>query len=208
MSIYELYSYRRCPYAIRARIAMHYAQISYRLHEISLKVKPLHMLEISPKGTVPVLWSKENKDFIIDESLEIMKWALTQSDLDKWLDKDNSIRDYNLVLKNDTEFKKSLDRFKYPTRHPNEDVSHAKENVEKFFFLLEECLKDKENLCSDKISFEDIAIFPFIRQASNVDISWFLSLQTPNLRKWLERHTNSSLFETIFDKNYQGFDCS
>ena len=105
-----LYSFRRCPYAIRARMAIAYASIKLEMREVSLAKKPASMLAISPKGTVPVL---ELSDRVIDESLDVMGWALQQSDPDNWLAPETQIEQQSLIAENDSEFKGWLDRYKY-----------------------------------------------------------------------------------------------
>jgi len=158
-SIPILYSFRRCPYAIRARLAIKISGIKVELREILLKDKPKEMLEISPKGTVPVLLLPD--DLVIDESREIMMWALTQNDPENWLesiDKSNS-----LIDQNDNEFKPHLDHYKYADRFPEYSKENYREQTNAFLKQLDQRLNESRYLISDKISLADMAIFPFIR---------------------------------------------
>ena len=193
-----LYTFRRCPYAIRARMALFAAKINVEIREVVLKDKPLHMLEISPKGTVPVLLIQEN---VIDESLEIMKWALAQTSLN-WLDfnKETQQKIHQTIHSNDTTFKFHLDRYKYPQRYQIEN--HQPHFVEccKFLQQLQERLSQNLFLFANHISLADIAIFPFVRQFSKVDITAFENLNMPQLHKWLSFHESSDLFQSIMDK--------
>src|SRR5690606_27614836 len=120
MSLPILYSYRRCPYAMRARMALHYAGIKFEIREIALRDKPQHMLAVSPKGTVPVLVLADGK--VIDESLDVMAWALAQSDPDIWLTSDP--RCAELITENDGNFKQALDQYKYASRFPEQSAEH------------------------------------------------------------------------------------
>jgi glutathione S-transferase len=189
-----LYSFRRCPYAMRARMALFQSGTKLELREIVLRDKPEHMLEISPKGTVPVLQVSETK--VIDESFDIMLWALNQNDPDDWL----AGHDAALIAQNDEEFKAALDRYKYPNRYPDEDCSSARDDGEEFLKLLEARLQNAPYLCGDKKSLADIAIFPFIRQFANVDRDWFYALPYPALQAWLKSHLESDLFIAIMEK--------
>lgn len=192
--MHKLYSFRRCPYAMRARMALFYAQIEFQIIEIELKNKPAEMLAYSPKGTVPVLITDQEQ--VIDESLEIMQWALKQNDPDDWL-----WADLSLIQDNDTWFKKALDRYKYPSRYPDEDCSHARDTVLKFFEQLDKILKTSKYLACDTKTMIDIAIFPFIRQAANTDRQWFDALPLAALQNWLSGLLEMPLFLKIMQKN-------
>ncbi|MEM6602588.1 MAG: glutathione S-transferase [Pseudomonadota bacterium] len=192
-----LYSFRRCPYAMRARMALFYADIPFELHEVDLKNKPAHMLDISPKGTVPVLQLETGQ--ILDESLDIMRWAMAQNDPDGWYRDIPQAEAW--IAKNDGAFKKALDRYKYPTRYPNEDCGHARSDCEAFIFALDMLLKDKKHLLGDKISWADIAIFPFVRQCANTDRNWFESLPYKYAQAWLSCYLNLPLFARIMEKS-------
>lgn len=189
-----LYSFRRCPYAMRARLALYYAGIKLELREIVLRDKPAHMVKISPKATVPVLQLPNGK--VIDESLDIMHYALTQNDPDDWL----ANKDSDLIEKNDGAFKNALDRYKYPNRLPDEDCSDARHTCEAFFIELNDRLSHQKYLCADKITLPDMAIFPFIRQCANVDRRWFDALPYSALQRWLKDRLESELFAAIMMK--------
>lgn len=194
MSNHLLYSYRRCPYAMRARMALISAQIQCDVHDVDLKSKPAHMLEISPKGTVPALLTKEGR--VIEESLDIVYWALSQDDPENLLQKGAE----DLISENDGPFKSALDRYKYPNRFPDEDCSDARDNAEDFLRKLNNILKDQTYLMASSISVADICIFPFIRQCANVNREWFDGLPYKNLQKWLQFNVESELFKQTFKK--------
>ncbi len=192
-----LYSFRRCPYAMRGRMGLYYAGIICELREVVLRDKPQEMLDISPKGTVPVLQLSDGS--ILEESLDIMRWALDQNDPDGWRGGDADEIN-NLIAENDGPFKKALDRYKYPGRYPDEDCSGAREDGEAFLKQLNERLEQHRYLISERISFADIAIFPFIRQFANTDRTWFDGLPYTPLQHWLEAHLQSDLFQAIMPK--------
>jgi glutathione S-transferase len=194
----RLYTYRRCPYAIRSRLALYQANIDYEPIEISLKDKPLDFLALSPKGTVPVLIDNNGK--VIEESLEIMIWALNKSDPDNWILNDNNLSQ-ELINENDFSFKKNLDRYKYADRFPEYSKEYYRSQCELFINVLNEKLKSKNYLMTEKISLADIAIFPFIRQFSLVDEDWFLNSKYRELKKWLQRFIESQMFKDVMKKN-------
>lgn len=189
-----LYSYRRCPYAMRARMALKQANIPCQIIEISLKEKPAEMLAYSPKGTVPVLVTEDKT--ILDESLDIMTWALSQHDPDHWLDYQT-----DLIAQNDGWFKQALDRYKYPARYPDEDCSKSRENVYNFFKILDAHFQDKLFLNANHPTIDDIAIFPFIRQAAHTDKHWFLTTPFNKLQAWLDNCLNLPVFIDVMHKN-------
>lgn len=200
-----LYSFRRCPYAMRARMALRYAGCTVQIHEVSLKAKPPEMLERSPKGTVPVLVLEDQAlgDQVIDQSLDIMHWALAQNDPDKWLliNNGDGRRDIQaLIEENDQVFKQHLDRYKYFVRHPEYPQEHYRQLGEVFLQKLEARLKDRDFLITDRLSLADIAVAPFIRQFSAVDPDWFATSPYPKLRGWLERFIQSALFKAVMVK--------
>ena len=194
MSIPILYSFRRCPYAIRARLALSYSEIEIEHRDILLKDKPQEMLNVSPKGTVPILVLPTGE--VIDESLDIMHWALNINDPNQWLNGHNT----NLIEYNDTAFKIALDQYKYPNRYPDEDCSSAKNNCLLFIEKLEKNLIKHPYLSGEKISLTDMAIFPFIRQFSKVSEEQFNALPYIKTVKWLNMHLESSLFQEIMKK--------
>lgn len=203
-SIPILYSFRRCPYAMRARLALTYAQIEREHREIVLRDKPAHMLEISPKGTVPVLLLP-NGD-VIDESLDIMKWALSEHDPEHWLPTNTQMQDeiFNLIQRNDTTFKRFLDHYKYPNRYPDEDITGqaARDAAIAILEDLNNRIQKNGYLISERISLADMAIFPFIRQFAHVDRDWFYAQKSlKNIQEWLTQHLESDIFKNIMKKH-------
>lgn len=193
-----LYSFRRCPYAMRARLAIANSAIPVELREVVLRNKPQQLLDISPKGTVPVLLLLN--DTVIDESLDIMHWALAQKDPDNWLPKELIADIKQLIKNNDGEFKYYLDRYKYADRYPEQPEIYYREQAEQFLLDLENRLSQHRFLCSDSISLADMAIFPFIRQFANVNSNWFQSSPYQHLKQWLQLHIESELFISIMNK--------
>lgn len=196
-----LYSYRRCPYAMRARMALAYAQLPVEIREISLREKPASMLAISPKGTVPVL---KADDLVIEQSLEIMFWALQKSDPDQWLKSSVLDEALQLIELNDGSFKALLDQYKYPERIKVSPSLTREAILEKaiqtFIAPLDERLGSQPFLLGDQLTIADIAIFPFIRQFAMVDKDWFDSAPFPHLKKWLDFHLESPLFLGVMQK--------
>lgn len=199
-----LYSYRRCPYAMRARVALKYAGVDVEIREISLRAKPASMLEVSPKGTVPVLVLPTG--VVLEQSLDIMHWALIQRDDDGWLAVD-SVQAKRLIDENDGAFKFALDRYKYPERYPEHPQQFYRMQGEVFLQKLEDQLSKQHYLLGDSISIADIAIFPFIRQFAAVDATWFAEANYPKLREWLAGLVGSTLFERIMQKQPTFVDC-
>lgn len=195
-----LYSFRRCPYAMRARMALRYAGCTVQIHEISLKAKPPQMLERSPKGTVPVLVMG---DQVLEQSLDIMHWALAQNDPDNWLlisDGDGRREIQALVEHNDQVFKQQLDRYKYFVRYPAFSQEHYRQQAEVFLQTLEARLQHRDFLVTGRETLADIALAPFIRQFSAVDPEWFATSPYPKLRGWLQRFVESELFRAVMVK--------
>lgn len=192
-----LYTFRRCPYAMRARLAIYKSGMKVHLREIVLRDKPEHMLEISPKGTVPVLCLKDNT--IIDESLDIMEYALGRQDPDEWLDADAEVTEF-LIDRNDNKFKYALDRYKYPNRYPDENCSNMFDLGAEILEDLNKRIHKNGSLVSEEDTLADFAIFPFIRQFANTDRDRFNALPYTDLQKWLERHLGSDLFLAIMQK--------
>ncbi len=196
-SVHILYSYRRCPYAMRARMALTKAGVGFDIREISFREKPSSMLKVSPKGTVPVLVLTDGT--VIDESLDIVYWALHENDPDAWLAIDHDVMQ-DLIAENDGPFKKALDHYKYSDRFPDLDIVDSRAEGEKFLQSLETRLVSNKYLLGDAISVVDIAIFPFIRQFSNVDKAWFEASAYPKLQAWLAGLLASELFKQIMQK--------
>ena len=191
-----LYSFRRCPYAMRARMALRYSGVPVEIVEVSLKAKPAEMLAISPKGTVPVL---DAGGQVIDESLEIMRWALAQNDPDDWLLEDDA-RIAELIEANDQVFKVHLNRYKYAERYPEQPMEVYRAEGALFLQRLEELLSDREYLLADHPSLADIALLPFVRQFAHVDREWFAQTPYVRLQTWLQRFLESELFTSIMKK--------
>ncbi|MCE9678887.1 glutathione S-transferase [Shewanella sp. AS1] len=196
-----LYSFRRCPYAMRARLGILYARQTVRLREIVLKHKPEAMLQASPKGTVPVMILASGE--VIDESLPILKWALSLNDsADLLLTNSAEQRSLakQLIWQNDNEFKPCLDRYKYFDRYPEHSQSDYRRQGEVFIAKLEALLTHNPQLVSCHISIADIAIFPFIRQFALVDLTWWQQAPYPNVRTWLDAHLSSEPFTQAMQK--------
>ncbi|HCS41803.1 MAG TPA: glutathione S-transferase [Pseudomonas sp.] len=195
-----LYSFRRCPYAMRARMALRYCGVAVDIVEVSLKAKPAEMLALSSKGTVPVL-SVDGE--VIDESLEIMHWALAQNDPQDWLLKDDPVgQQYiaELIEQNDQVFKLHLNRYKYAERYPEQPMAFYRAEGEVVLRRLDELLEGRDYLLAARPSLADVALMPFVRQFAHVDREWFG--QTPYLRlqSWLQRFIESDLFTSVMKK--------
>jgi glutathione S-transferase len=156
------------------------------------------MLEVSPKGTVPVLILPCGT--VIDESLNIMLWALKQNDPDNWLCDENKSESDMLIKRNDTVFKQALDRYKYPSRYPNEESANATQIALKILCDIDRRLKVNTMLLGHYISLADVAIFPFIRQFASVDKDWFDRLSLEFLQKWLNTYLINPLFINVMQK--------
>lgn len=190
--LHRLYSFRRCPYAMRARLGFLFAELPVSLREITLKNKPAHMLAISPKGTVPVLQLLDGA--VIEESLEIMTWALKQQDPHGLLDARFLPQAYALIEQNDNEFKYWLDRYKYADRHLEMTQTEYRQRGEVFLQILEELLTKNHYLLGESVTIADIAIMPFVRQFAHVDRDVFYRLPYPNLQRWLQEWLAHPLF--------------
>ncbi|BAJ02560.1 glutathione S-transferase domain protein [Shewanella violacea DSS12] len=201
MSLPTLYSFRRCPYAMRARLGILLSGTSVSLREIILKYKPEPMLAASPKGTVPVLILSDGR--ILEESLDIMHWALGQNDPHNLLLVGHTHlqeQAKTLIASNDTDFKPWLDKYKYADRFPENTQEYYRQQGEKFIAQLECLLSQHEQILSDEPSIADYAIFPFIRQFSGVDKTWFNQAPYPNLQLWLAGHVEGASFTSIMKK--------
>ena len=189
-----LYSFRRCPYAMRARLALAISGMACSLREVKLAAKPAAMLDASPKGTVPVLVLPDG--MVIDESLDIMRWALRQNDPETWLVRDAP----DLIAKNDGPFKQQLDRYKYPERYGVEAAVYRAMGLA-FLQELDARLAGSGQLCGEKRGLADAAIMPFVRQFSAVDPQWFAGQPLPHLKLWLESHVQSDLFARVMARH-------
>nr|WP_317199834.1 glutathione S-transferase [uncultured Psychrobacter sp.] len=193
-----LYSFRRCPYAMRARLGILFSEQQVVLREIVLKDKPAQMLAISPKGTVPVLQLSDGQ--VIEESREIMEWALAQNDPQDLLDAQVLQQANTLIDQNDHEFKHWLDRYKYADRHLEMTQEQYRQKGETFLQVLEELLTQNLYLLADKVTLADIAIMPFVRQFAHVDRNAFYELPYPNVQRWLNHWLAHTLFLQVMTK--------
>jgi glutathione S-transferase len=196
-----LYSFRRCPYAMRARLALHASGLGVEHREIELKNKPAHMLALSPKGTVPVLWLPADAR-VIDQSLDIMQWALQQNDPQRWLPETSVLNDWLAqIALNDGLFKEHLDRYKYPQRfglanglaHREADAAHLRQ--------LAQALENQPFLSGPHWGLLDAAQAPFVRQFAHTDPGWFAAQPWPALAQWLAGFEASELFAAIMHKH-------
>ena len=194
-----LYSFRRCPYAMRARMAIAVSGQTCALREVVLRNKPPEMLEASPKGTVPVLVLPDGR--VIEESEEIMKWALDRHDPEGWLPAPGIADEMAaLIAASDSNFKFHLDRYKYPGRYENVDPVHHRSEGVTFLETLESRLSRSGFLFGDRFSMADAAIAPFVRQFAHVDKDWFDGLALPKVQKWLQDVLDSDIFATVMQK--------
>ena len=186
-----LYTFRRCPYAIRARMALKHAGIEYEHREVVLRDRPPQMMEISPKGTVPILALADGE--VLEESMDIMLWCSPP----EWL-----VGDWQaLVEVNDGRFKENLDRYKYPNRFEEEENPEAyRDEVLKILRQYERRLGDSRYFCGPELSIADVALAPFVRQFANTDRAWFDGQELPNVQKWLGGMLASELFTESMEK--------
>lgn len=183
-----LYSFRRCPYAMRARLALAISDTRCELREVKLSAKPEALLVASPKGTVPVFVLPGGA--VIDQSIDIMRWALARNDPERWLECD----DPDLIAANDGIFKYHLDRYKYPERHATDPVEH-RDKALSFLKEFDTYLAGaRRNAGSGSLT--EFAIMPFVRQFAAVDEAWF-GQALPGLHAWLHEHLASELFNAI-----------
>lgn len=194
-----LYSFRRCPYAIRARMALLQAGLTVELREVVLRDKPQAMLDVSPKGTVPVLVLPDGQ--VIEESLGIMRWALAQNDPQNWLGPFEDPIQQQLLGVNDGPFKQALDAYKYPERHPQLSAQgHRTQGELLLISVLEKRLGEHAFLAGPSPGLVDVAIFPFVRQWAAVDAGWFEGCQWPAVRLWLQHWLSSPAFSRVMPK--------
>jgi len=195
-----LYSFRRCPYAMRARMALLASGTACELREIILRAKPLELLAASPKGTVPVLVLTDGS--ILEESLDIMRWALAQNDPQQWLNPQNGSLEDMLarIAQCDGPFKYNLDRYKYPERYPGVDALVHRSQGAEFLQSLETRLQAQAYLFGDRLALADAAIAPFVRQFAHTDTTWFEAQPWPRLHTWLSTIIDSPLYVGIMEK--------
>ena len=194
-----LYTFRRCPYAMRARMALYQAGVTVELREVVLRDRPAQLYEIFEPGSVPALQLSDGT--IMGESLDIMFWALEQHDPDGWLDnKDEALPLIEQIRQPDGAFKYALDRYKYPGRYPDEDCSGMRERGLEILKEWNERIERDGFLSGSKITIADIAIFPFVRQFAHTDLDWFNAQDVKPLQNWLEAHKDSDLFNAVMQK--------
>lgn len=199
MTLPILYSFRRCPYAIRARLALSVANVAVDLREITLRHKPAEMLTASPKGTVPVLVLPEG--LVLEQSLDIMAWALRQHDPEGWLPHGmNKTDTATLIATNDGPFKALLDCYKYAERHPLPRATYRDQAIELHLAPLNQRLLTTPSLLGQTPTLADMAIVPFVRQFARVNSAWFDASTLTALRAWLIRLTSSELFNVVMAK--------
>ncbi|NNE87522.1 MAG: glutathione S-transferase [Silicimonas sp.] len=190
-----LWTFRRCPYAMRARLAIASADIVVELREILLRDKPTAFLQASPKGTVPVV---ETPSGVIEESLEVMLWALNQNDPEGWLEMPGY--GFDLIAEADGAFKDALDRYKYAARHADVEVDVERHKAGLFLHKLNRMLEGRTYLFTNTPQLADMAILPFVRQFAHVDSGWFEDQPWPNVISWLHAFETSDGFASIMTK--------
>lgn len=205
MSLPILYSLRNCPYAMRARIGLYKAQLQIDIREVNLKEKPAEMLAASAKGTVPILVldNAPQPPTVIDESLEVMLWALTKNDPDNLLhsqDQSALPKMLKLIAQFDDKFKTCLNAYKAASRYREDNVIECRQACEVFIQQLENRLSDHVFLMSAQESLADIALLPFIRQFAKVERQWYLQSPYPRVREWLNCYLQSGMYTRVMAK--------
>ena len=194
-----LYSFRRCPYAMRARMALASAQVHVTLREVLLKAKPAELIAVSPKATVPVLALTNGS--VLEESRQIMNWALTQCDPLGWCKQGGFQSEW--IEECDTEFKPWLDRYKYADRHPDHPAGFYREQGALFVSKINCTLETTDWLCGEQPSVADVAVFPFIRQFAAVDARWWRQSPYTKTRIWLDNWLRGDLFSSVMGEYAQ-----
>lgn len=190
-----LWSFRRCPYAMRARLAVASAGVPCQLREIILRDKPAEFLDASPKGTVPVVVTGEH---VIEESFDVMQWALAQNDPEGWLNMPQ--QGHDLIALADGPFKTALDRTKYAVRYPDVNIDTERAKAGEFLMQLDSLIGNKPWLFDQTPCLADMAILPFVRQFAHIDLKWFQAQPWENVNRWLEAFKASSRFQAIMTK--------
>ncbi len=200
MTLPVLYSFRRCPYAIRARLAIKASAVRVELREVVLRDKPEAMVRVSAKATVPVLVLPDGQ--VIDESFDIMQWALAQNDPGNWLPGSCQAKAEmtQLVARCDGPFKQALDRYKYADRYPQQTAADYRKQAQPFLLELEQRLQKSAFLLAEQTTCVDMAILPFIRQFAHVDKTWFDDSRYDGVKRWLEELLQSPLFASVMLK--------
>ena len=197
-----LYSFRRCPYAMRARLALHASGVAHEHREVELKNKPTHLLALSPKGTVLVRWL-QTEARVIDQSLDIMLWALRQNDPQRWLpENETTLNDWLAQIgHNDGPFKQQLDRYKYPQRFGLGDGLAHRDAGAVHLNQLAQVLQQQAFLSGPNWGLLDAAQAPFVRQFAHADPGWFAAQPWPRLIAWLAAFEASERFAVIMHKH-------
>ncbi|MBP3982052.1 glutathione S-transferase [Acidovorax sp. JG5] len=195
-----LYSFRRCPYAMRARLALAASGQACELREVVLRNKPQALLQASPKGTVPVLVLPDGR--VLEQSLDIMRWALQRHDPGAWLAPSQGTVDdmLALVTQCDGPFKQALDRCKYPSRYPAADIAAERALASAWLHLLETRLSAQPYLFGTHAALADMAIAPFVRQFAAIDTDWWIAQPWPQLQAWLAQWQASALLASVMHK--------
>ena len=194
-----LYTYRRCPYAMRARMALLIAGIEFDAHEVSLRDKPSEMLALSPKGSVPVMVLPGGQ--VLEQSWDIMGWALNQAATKSWWDAAQTAENLEWLAKNDGEFKHHLDRYKYPERFSESNREGYRENaLASFLKPLNSRMEQSSYLGGSEPCATDLALFPFVRQFAAVEPAWYEQLELPALQAWLASWLSSPMFAQCMHK--------
>lgn len=195
-----LYSFRRCPYAMRARLALAACGPEVELREIFLRDKAREFVAASPKATVPVIVLPDGT--VIDESLDIMIWATARNDPQGLRRPDRGTYDQmlDLVERCEDEFKVHLDRYKYASRYDDVDGTVQRGKASVFLAEIEEMLQGSSFLFGDRRSFADVGIAPFVRQFAHVDPDWFEAQDWPDLIRWLDDFKASDAFRSVMTK--------
>ncbi|KGJ91779.1 glutathione S-transferase [Colwellia psychrerythraea] len=197
-----LYSLRNCPYAMRARLAIFKAKQTVLLRDLVLSNKPVEMMAVSPKGTVPVVVLKNG--IVIEESLEVMLWALHETDPADLLHRqqDGALSAMLLLITEfDNDFKRCLEAYKCAKRYQEDNVAQCRDACELYIKKLEQALTKHSYLISDKESLADIALIPFIRQFARIERQWYLQSPYPKVRQWLNSYLQSSVFTKVMAKH-------
>lgn len=195
-----LYSFRRCPYAMRARLALAVSGQVCELREVVLRAKPQGLLQASPKATVPVLVLPDGE--VLEQSLDIMRWALARNDPAGWLTPSEGTEADMLAMigECDGPFKQALDRCKYPSRYPEADAALARVQAVEWLQGLELRLAGQPFLFGTHAALADMAIAPFVRQFAGIDADWWAAQPWPHLQTWLAQWQASHLFESVMPK--------